>query len=135
MEPDNDPQLRSLLKEWQVPPLTTSFEERVLGTRKSWWRFLLNGHISVPVPIAGCLALLMAAGGWRWAALERALPPRVVVKTERVEVPVVRDRVVTKFVPKIEPAPINRSHALTFHELKPVTELRPRIIRGGNDQN
>ena len=135
MKPDDDPQLRNLLREWQVPPLPMSFEERVLGSRKTWWRFLLSGHVSVPVPIACCLVLLMAAGAWRWADLERPLPPRVVVKTERVEVPVVRDRVVTRFVPNNGSAPTKRSHALTFHELKPVAELRPRVIRGGNDQN
>jgi hypothetical protein len=134
MEPDDDPQLRNLIREWRVPPLSKAFEERVLSNRKTGWRFLLSGHIRVPVPIACCLVVLMAAGVWHWANLERPSPPRVVVKTERVEIPVVRDRVVTKFVNK-GGTPIKRSHTLTFHELKPVAELQPRVIRGKDDQN
>jgi hypothetical protein len=142
MEPYDDPELLNLIREWQVPPPSKAFEERVLRSRKtSWpffwktWRFLLTGRISVPVPTACCLVLLIAAGAWRWADLERPVPPLVVVKTERVEVPVIRDRVVTKFIHNNAPVPMKRSHALTFHELKPVAELRPRVIRGGNDQN
>jgi hypothetical protein len=135
MEPYDDPELLNLIREWQVPPPSRAFEERVLRSRKSWWRFLLSGHISVPVPLACCLVLLIAAGVWRWADLERPFPPRVVVKTERVEVPVIRDRVVTKFIHNNGPVPMKTSPALTFHELKPVAELRPRVIRGGNDQN
>jgi hypothetical protein len=135
MEPYDDPELRNLIREWQVPPPSKAFEERALRSRKTWWRFLLTGRISVPVPMACCLVLLIAAGAWRWADLERPVPPRVVVKTERVEVPVIRDRVVTKFIRNNGPVPMESSHALTFHELKPVAELRPRVIRGGDDKN
>jgi hypothetical protein len=121
---------RAAVLHFPAPP---SLEERVLGARRAWWRLLLGGYIRVPVPIACSLIVLMAAGAWRWA---KPVPPRVLVKTERVEVPVVRDRVVTKFVYRNGPAPVHtREHGLTFHELKPVTELRPRIIRGGNDQD
>jgi hypothetical protein len=60
-------------------------------------------------------------------------PPLVVVKTERVEVPVVRERVVTKLV--YQQAPVNLPAVLTFRELKPVAELRPRIIRSAHVEN
>ena len=134
MEPNDDRQLSRLLREWQVPPPSPSLEERVLGAHRTWWRLLLSGHIRVPVPIAAsCLIALIAAGAWRWA---KPVPPRVLVKTERVEVPVVRERVVTKFVYRNGPAPVHTpEHGLTFHELKPVAELRPRIIRSRNDQD
>jgi hypothetical protein len=135
MEPYDDPELLNLIREWQVPPPSGAFEKRVLRTPKTWSRFLLSGHISVPVPMACCLIVLIAAGAWLWVDLNRPLPPCVVVRTERVEVPVVRDRVVTKFIQNSGPVPMKRSHALTFHELNPVAELRPRVIRGRNDQN
>jgi hypothetical protein len=64
MEPNNDPQLRSLLKEWQAPDTPASLEQRVLGRRDSWWHFLLRGYIRVPVPVVCCLGVLMAAGVW-----------------------------------------------------------------------
>jgi hypothetical protein len=51
MEPDHDPQLHQLLREWQVPDAPSSLDRRVLGCRRSWWRFLLTGHIRVPVPL------------------------------------------------------------------------------------
>jgi hypothetical protein len=135
MEPNDDPELRGLLREWQIAPVPASLEQRVLGARRTWWRFLLGGYIRVPVPVACCLIVLIAAGG-RWAKPAPPLPPHLVVKTERVEVPVVRDRVITKFVYINGPAPAQPTeHGLTFHELKPVAELRPRIIRGRNDQD
>jgi hypothetical protein len=60
MEP-NDPQLRNLLHEWEVPGAPPSLEERVLGKPGPWWRFLFTGYIRVPVPvgIATALALVL----------------------------------------------------------------------------
>lgn len=65
MEPKSDSELRSLLREWRAPALPPSLEERVLGRRESWWRFLLRGYIRVPVPVACCLAIFIIAAGWR----------------------------------------------------------------------
>jgi hypothetical protein len=58
MEPDHDPQLHNLLREWEAPNAPPSLDERVLGRPKSWWRFLLTGQIRVPVPIG--LAIVAA---------------------------------------------------------------------------
>jgi hypothetical protein len=65
MEPNDDLQLRGLLKEWRAPEAPASLNERVLGRRDTWWGFLLRGSIRVPVPVACVLALLMAAGAWQ----------------------------------------------------------------------
>ena len=137
MEPNDDGEFRSLLREWQAPSMSPSVEERVLTARSPWRRFLLNGYVRVPVPVACCLVLLLAAvEGWRWTRPTPAIAPRVVVKTERVEVPVVREHVITKVVYKNRPVLAETpEHGLTFRQLKPVGELRPRIIRGGHDQN
>ena len=137
MEPNDDYELRSLLREWQAPPLTLSFERRVLKKRKLWRRFLLRGYIRVPVPVACLVVVLLAvAEAWRWTRPAPTVAPRVVVKTERVEIPLVRERIVTKVIYKDRLLPARTpEHILTFHQLKPVAELRPRIIRGGHDQN
>ena len=65
MEPNDDSKLRGLLREWRAPEPPASLEERVLGPRRGWWRFLLSGYIRVPAPLAICLALLMIAAAWR----------------------------------------------------------------------
>jgi hypothetical protein len=51
MEPNDDPQLRQVLREWQVPDAPPSLDARVLGGRRSWLRFLLTGRIRVPIPV------------------------------------------------------------------------------------
>ena len=68
MEIKDDSQLSQLLREWKVET-PRSLEERVLGVRKPWWKFLLSGYIRVPVPIALCLIVLMMAGVWRQSRL------------------------------------------------------------------
>jgi hypothetical protein len=83
MEPNNDPQLRSLLKEWQAPETPASLEQRVLGRRDSWWNFLLRGYIRVPVPVVCCLAVLMAAGVWESARLAGKVGSCLAVNSER----------------------------------------------------
>ena len=64
MEPDRDPQLSELLNEWKVPGAPRSLDQRVLGSRRPWWRFLLAGSIRIPVPvgIAIAVAILVMAG-------------------------------------------------------------------------
>ena len=78
MEPENDFELRSLLKEWTAPPLPPSLERRVL--RRSWWRVLLGGYIRVPIPVACGLAILMIATAWHRA---RPQPPSPCVAVEK----------------------------------------------------
>jgi hypothetical protein len=70
MEPNNDPQLRALLKEWRAPETSASLEQRVLEQRQdSWWHFLLRGYIRVPVPVVCGLVVLLSFGIWESARL------------------------------------------------------------------
>ena len=62
--------------------------------------------IRMPLPVAACLVLLIALGAWRWA--------------------VPRERVIYRE---------NTAQVLTFRDLEPVTELRPRIIRRSRAEN
>ena len=69
MEQNQDPELGNLLREWRVPPHSAALEERVLGAKLPWWRFLLTGSIRVPAPVALGLAMLMTFGAWRAASV------------------------------------------------------------------
>jgi hypothetical protein len=104
MEPDHDLQLRNLLREWEAPGAPPSLDERVLGGRISWWRFLLTGQIRVPVPLGlAVVAALIAMG-----------------------VVLVRDRGYSAMPPPAAEA----AHAIfNLKDFRPVQEVRVRIIR------
>jgi hypothetical protein len=57
MEPNPDPQLRKLLREWEVMGAPPAIEEKIFGRSRAWWRFLLTGSIRVPVPVGLAVAL------------------------------------------------------------------------------
>jgi len=71
----DDAQLREVLKEWRAPETPHSIESRVLASRRPWWRFLINGYIRVPVPLACCLAVLMLFAAWRSVRAPQAGAP------------------------------------------------------------
>ena len=55
MEPGNDPRLKRLLREWEVPKTPDTLEQRVLGQRKpllGWWRILISARVRIPLPVA-----------------------------------------------------------------------------------
>lgn len=58
MEPGNDPLLKRLLHEWQVPNAPDTLEQRVLGPPTPWWRVLVSSRLRVPLP--GAIAVLVA---------------------------------------------------------------------------
>jgi hypothetical protein len=74
MEPNDDPQLRKVLREWQVPDAPPSLDARVLGGRRSWLRFLLTGQIRVPVPVGLAVAAALIAMSMSLAR-EHGRPP------------------------------------------------------------
>jgi hypothetical protein len=134
MEPFEEDQLTpgeldSLLREWKSPAAPARLRAAVFAEHRPWWVRLWTVSIRVPLPVACCLGMLIAAGIWR---MSRPAPPpaAVVVRTQRVEVPVVHDRIVTKYVYRKSP-----EGGLTFKELRPVSELRPVIIRSDDAKN
>jgi hypothetical protein len=52
MEPGNDPRLKRLLHEWEVPKTPDTLEQRVLGQRRPWWRILMSSRVRIPLPVA-----------------------------------------------------------------------------------
>src|SRR5258708_3615487 len=132
MEPYDDEELTDreldgLLREWKAPRAPAHLRSAVFSARGAWWRRMWTTSFRVPVPVAVCLTALLAIGGW-W--LTRPTAPRVIVRTEvrteRVEVPVVTERVVPKVVYRDR---TTVARPITFQNLRPVAELRPRIIR------
>ncbi len=67
----NDDELRKTLNEWKAPEPGASVDKRVLAAyrenyaRPALWRRILLARISVPVPVAAALVLLIAV----WFAL------------------------------------------------------------------
>ncbi len=131
-----DTELDQLLRSWAAPAAPARMRAVVLPASSApWWRRLWTTSIPVPLPVACCLAVLITVGVWRWTRPVPPVAPQVLVKTERVEVPVVQDRVITKYVYKKEPAAQTSVRGFDFDGLRPVAELRPRIIRSGDAKN
>jgi hypothetical protein len=124
----SDLELDRMLPQWSAPDAPARLKSAVFPERSGpWWRRLCSTSIRVPVPVLCGVMLVMAV----MVAIRSARPvppPAVVVKTERVEVPVIQERVVTRTVYRERPATMPLAW-------RPVRELRPRIIRSGNAQN
>jgi len=73
MEPKDDPQLRAMLREWQVENAPASLDARVLGARRLRWRFLLTGSMRVPVPVALAFAAALILMGVALARQQRVV--------------------------------------------------------------
>jgi hypothetical protein len=52
MEPGNDPRLKRLLHEWQVPDAPDALEQRVFGQPRPRWRILMSSRVRIPLPVA-----------------------------------------------------------------------------------
>jgi hypothetical protein len=128
-----DREMDALLSAWTAPPAPARLRAAVFPASKPWWRNLWRASFRVPVPVAFCLAIMLAFVAWRWLTPGA---PRVVIRTERVEVPIVKREILTNTVyhDRIVHVP-DPPAGLNVHELQPVAELRPRIIRNRNAQN
>jgi hypothetical protein len=52
MEVNDDPRLRSVLREWQVPNAPPTIEQRLFLRTRPWWQVLIAGRIRIPAPLA-----------------------------------------------------------------------------------
>jgi len=138
MNPLNDDELDALLRQAKAEPPSSSPELSArtmaayagLRRRPSGWQALLSRPIRIPAP-AGLLAAaaLVAIG----AAAGRTLAPPVVVQTRNVEVPVVQEHVVYRDCPVNSQTHGPQTGGLTFQELPPVQEIKPRVVRSIRD--
>jgi hypothetical protein len=128
----SESELDAVLRQWQSPLPPAHLRESIFPPPAPWWRRIWA--VRIPLPVACAVLALIALASW---CIPRFAPPpppprapQVVVRTERVEVPVQHERVVTRYIYRRAP-----SHELTFEQLKPVAELRPRIIRSNDAQH
>ncbi len=173
-----DAKLKELLDTWQPPPISRALDERVFASfqaefaRAPWWRRFFTASIRIPVPAFAAACLLAVAGFAVFASKIKipasqpvSLAPQIttVTKTETVEVPIIKEKIVTKivYVERAAPnAPIAKTILATTsspisNELKiashiagdnaytnvdlsgyqPVEEMRVRIIKGNGKEN
>lgn len=104
-----DRELDALLPAWKAPAAPARLRAALFPEGPApWWRRLWSASVRIPVPVACCLAVLLALAVWRW------FTPRTIY----------RDRIVPVAAAGSDPS-----------QLRPVTELRPRIVRSGDVQN
>ncbi len=128
----SDGELDELLRKWESPVPPARLRAAVFpGAADSGWRRLWHASIRIPLPaglaIAVAMAMVVALAIRRWPAPA----PGVVTKVERVEVPVIQERIVTRVVYRDRVT----GQQVDVHKLRPVAELRPVIIRRENVQN
>jgi len=117
MTPMEDDELDRALRQWQAPPPPAQLERRALDRYRSEfprprrWRSLLAIHVRVPLPAA--VAVVVAVLGLS-AALVR-LEMRAVANGPS------------------EPAAAQEAPRQPWGGLQPVSELRPRVIRSGDE--
>jgi hypothetical protein len=130
----DDAELSAMLRAWEAPEPSAGARERVragfraCGVRAPLWRRALSAELRVPLPFAACAALVMFAS--LFALFARAPSPAQVatqstsadVRTtdsapvKIVELPVERERVVTRFVYVERNAPRAGAQSLAANE-------------------
>ncbi|HWW75422.1 MAG TPA: hypothetical protein VNZ44_08500 [Pyrinomonadaceae bacterium] len=107
-----DAELTALLRAWEAPPQSADARARLLADFRAaaparpLWRRALTAELRVPLPVAACAALAffaslfaLGARGWtRHAPAEASQTADAPAEVKVVEVPVVRERVVTRTV-------------------------------------
>ena len=58
MEPLNEDELNTLLREWHTPPAPGGLPMPGRG-RRPWWKSILMGSIRVPMPLGAALAVIL----------------------------------------------------------------------------
>src|SRR2546421_1052493 len=117
-DPAPDEELRDLLRAWEAPPASNEARVRLLAEfraaarRSPLWRRALRAELRVPLPVAAC-AVVALLSLFAFAARSSSRPTRTKAATDGaetatavnvaptvkiVEVPVVRERVVTRVV-------------------------------------
>ena len=105
MEPLDEKELRSLLREWKAPGTPSSLGRMVLPPRQSWAQWLTKGNLQIPVPVALLAVIGLLAV---WLFVER-----------------------TPETPIAQPV----GGANTLADFQPVPQLEPRIIEADHENN
>ena len=63
----SDQELDVLLPQWKAPTAPARLRPALFAERP-WWRHWWTASIRIPVPLAICLAVLLAVACWQWSA-------------------------------------------------------------------
>ena len=161
-DPNADPELQTLLRQWQLPKNSPDSDRRVLTAyrnqvaRGGGWKRLFLRSIPVPLPIAAALLLavsLVELLSVRPPAIVRLEVRGAVPQVVRVEVPVAREKVVTRTVYRQTPerkstgkhlesdthrstansvsrAPRSPQIAVQLGDFEPVEKIQLRVLKG-----
>jgi hypothetical protein len=105
MEPLDDKELSSLLREWKAPARRPACAENFLRPRQTWAQWLTKGSLRIPVPVA-LLAAIAILAVW------------LVAQRQPAEVPIAQ--------------PVGAS---TLADFQPVQQLEPRIIESSQEND
>jgi len=135
MNPLNDDQLDELLRQAKArpPEARPGWPARVLAEYRQQrvpmlWRRVMGARLRIPIPAAALAAALLVLLG---AALHRPRPP--VIEVREVAAPVVRERVADRDCAAAPVVPPTQTAELGFKELRPVREIKPRVVRSIQD--
>jgi len=139
MNPLNDDELNALLQQAKAKPPQPSRElaARTLQAyhrgvaRPGIVRRLLLRPVSLPLAFGAFAAVLLILIGALGNQALRA--PFVVVRTRTVDVPVLQERIVYRECPAEPPSSSPLIATLTFREMRPVRQIRPRVVRSIRD--
>jgi len=104
----SDEEVKSLLDNWLMPFSTRALDRRVLQSyraqraRLPLWRRMLAVSISVPIPIAATMIVILGLGmimlSRKSKPTQTSAPSTFVERIRTVEVPVIKERVLTRIV-------------------------------------
>ena len=118
---NEDPELQTLLRHWQSPRSSPELDRRVLTAYRNQvssdagWKRLFFRSVPIPLPLAAALILALVFLGSRTLrppAVVRLDVPGPVPQVVRVEVPVVREKIVPRIVYRLSPETRNGSKRL-----------------------
>ena len=94
----SDGELDALLPEWKAPAAPARLRAAVFPeAARPWWKNLWSASIRIPVPVALCMAILLAAW-WQWSARG---PSHAVIQEQQAQV---------QPVAELQPRIIRRGH-------------------------
>jgi hypothetical protein len=157
--PDEDPELQALLQHWQLPRRSPELDRRILTTYRNQvssdgrWKRLVFRSIPIPLPLAAALILVLSFLGSRTQRSPEVIRlevPGPVPQVVRVEIPVVREKIVTRVVYRRSPETKDASKRLRNDtvrstadpvskgprssqiavQLEPVEKIQLKILKG-----
>lgn len=118
-------------------------EPKVVTTSPSWISKLFRNSISIPVPVAVALVLVFMLSLLLVRRTPETTPPEVQVVHVPVEVPVVKEKIVTRVVyretmrkprQRSTAAQSDSAFARTLSGFKPTEEIKLTVIKGGANE-